>query len=107
MGWLSFADVRLKVHPRKYTALVKYSDWPDEQRYPFVIAPTESNSSQYPLFRSACNYAAIRTLFQIASFTNITSRVCRTMKEDKASSSLPTPPRLWRCRGGRGWLRLR
>ena len=52
MGQLSLADVRLNLHPREYTALVKYTDRLNEQRYPFVIALSPIQSiltSQHPL----------------------------------------------------------
>ncbi|KAF8463246.1 hypothetical protein DFH94DRAFT_699595 [Russula ochroleuca] len=39
MGWLTVADVRLNLHPRKYAALAQYNDRPDEQQYSFVIVP--------------------------------------------------------------------
>ena len=40
LGWLSMAEVAKRVHVREYTALAQYSDRPDEERYPFVVAPT-------------------------------------------------------------------
>lgn len=41
LGWLSMAEVAKRVHVREYTALAQYSDRPDEDRYPFVVAPAE------------------------------------------------------------------
>jgi len=40
LGWLSMGDVAKRVHVREYTALAQYSDRPDAQRYPFVVAPS-------------------------------------------------------------------
>ncbi len=42
VGWLSMGDVAKRVHVREYTALAQYSDRPDGERYPFVVAPSES-----------------------------------------------------------------
>ena len=41
LGWLSMADVARRVHVREFTALAQYTDRPDDQRYPFVVAPAE------------------------------------------------------------------
>ncbi|KAF8261321.1 hypothetical protein EI94DRAFT_1746273 [Lactarius quietus] len=41
VGWLSMSEVAKRVHVREYTALAQYSDRPDEERYPFVVAPAE------------------------------------------------------------------
>ena len=41
LGWLSMAEVARRVHVREFTALAQYSERPDEQRYPFVVAPAE------------------------------------------------------------------
>jgi hypothetical protein len=38
VGWLSLEDVRMKFHPREYTALAEYNDRPEERRYPFVVS---------------------------------------------------------------------
>jgi len=40
-GWLSMGEVAKRVHAREYTALTQYSERPEEQRYPFVVAPAE------------------------------------------------------------------
>jgi hypothetical protein len=41
LGWLSMAEVAKRVHVREFTALAQYTDRPDEERYPFVVAPSE------------------------------------------------------------------
>lgn len=40
LGWLSMGEVAKRVHVREFTALAQYSDRPDEERYPFVVAPS-------------------------------------------------------------------
>jgi hypothetical protein len=39
IGWLTLADVAKRVHVREFSALVQYSERPEEERYPFVIVP--------------------------------------------------------------------
>src|SRR6266702_6168442 len=41
LGWLSMGEVAKRVHVREYSALAQYSDRPDEERYPFVVAPSD------------------------------------------------------------------
>ncbi|KAH9176342.1 hypothetical protein EDB89DRAFT_2065694 [Lactarius sanguifluus] len=41
LGWFSMGEVAKRVHIREFSALAQYSDRPDEERYPFVIAPSE------------------------------------------------------------------
>ena len=55
----SLTDVRLNIYPREYPALAQYNDRPDEQRYPFIVAPpnqsipTPSPSQRVQLRRQA------------------------------------------------------
>ena len=116
MGWLTVTDVRLNLHPREYAALAQYNDRPDEQRYPFVVIP---RASPFRPRRSACGYAvrlvltAIRTMFRIASFSDMTLRVFRMTRGRKREGLLPVfaafpllPPRLRKRRRRRrhqGW----
>ena len=80
MGWLSLANVRLNLHPREYTALAQYNDRPDEQRYPFIVVPpNQSISTPSQRGRAARQvFAAIRTMFRTASFSDVTLRACQT-----------------------------
>ena len=41
LGWLSVAEVAKRVHARELFALAQYSERPEEERYPFVVASTE------------------------------------------------------------------
>ncbi|KAH9013405.1 hypothetical protein EDB85DRAFT_2033510 [Lactarius pseudohatsudake] len=41
IGWFSMSEVAKRVHVRKFSALVQYSDRPDDGRYPFVLASSE------------------------------------------------------------------
>ncbi|KAI0300625.1 hypothetical protein B0F90DRAFT_1721867 [Multifurca ochricompacta] len=41
VGWLSMSEVAKRVHGREFTALAQYSERPDEERYPFIVAPNE------------------------------------------------------------------
>ncbi|KAH9018251.1 hypothetical protein EDB85DRAFT_2012876 [Lactarius pseudohatsudake] len=41
VGWLSMSEVAKRVHVREFSALVQYSDRPDDGRYPFVLASSE------------------------------------------------------------------
>ncbi|KAI9439226.1 hypothetical protein H4582DRAFT_1947756 [Lactarius indigo] len=41
VGWLSMGEVAKRVHVREFSALAQYSDRPDAERYPFVVAPSE------------------------------------------------------------------
>ena len=40
-GWLSMSEVAKRVHVREFNSLTQYSDRPEDQRYPFVVAPAE------------------------------------------------------------------
>ncbi|KAH9035839.1 hypothetical protein EDB84DRAFT_1437801 [Lactarius hengduanensis] len=41
VGWLSMSEVAKRVHVREFSALVQYSDRPDDGRYSFVLASSE------------------------------------------------------------------
>ncbi|KAI0260337.1 hypothetical protein BC834DRAFT_886799 [Gloeopeniophorella convolvens] len=42
LGWLSMSDAMKHLHPREAAALMRYSSLPDEERYPFVVAPGDT-----------------------------------------------------------------
>ncbi|KAI0248221.1 hypothetical protein BJV78DRAFT_1237653 [Lactifluus subvellereus] len=41
LGWLSVSEVSMRVHGREFCALAQYSERPEEERYPFVMARNE------------------------------------------------------------------
>jgi hypothetical protein len=43
IGWLSMDEVERRVHGRELSALTKYSERLEEERYPFVVVPPPNN----------------------------------------------------------------
>jgi hypothetical protein len=41
IGWLSLTEVAKRAHEYDFAALAQYSERPEEERYPFVVAPNE------------------------------------------------------------------
>jgi hypothetical protein len=80
MGWLTVADVRLNLHPRKYAALAQYNDRPDEQQYSFVIVPPNQSiptPSQCVRLRCQAGLCSHTDDVPIASFSYTTLRASR------------------------------
>jgi hypothetical protein len=55
IGWLTLADVTKRVHVREFSALVQYSERPEEERYPFVVVPKEPMPTPSRRVRMRCS----------------------------------------------------
>ena len=87
MGWLSMANVRLNLHPHKYTTLTQYNKHPNEQLNPSIIMPLNQSiltPSQHVKFQvmPPSRSVQIQTMLPIASLSDMTRtlQVCRTTK---------------------------